>query len=253
MGRGGAVCLCGGKERRRRRGKEEKKANSIQAYFTAQCFCFAYGDGADQSQFTSLTSLDTVAGQNAFALTFWTANFLNSGESGALNVVTSDIFATAVEHFANNDLDPPDYLIGEEIVVPPRKYIRNMIQPSDDLVSADCYWNGIKDLDIYQAAGVGNHFFYLLAEGTTNGSPSLLCGPNDKMIATFPGTILGIGIEKASAIWYRALTTYFTPDTTYEYAYLTTVRSASELYGTNSIESNAVFSAWVAVGVAETV
>jgi Zn-dependent metalloprotease len=74
-----------------------------------------------------------------------------------------------VEWYANNTHDVPDYVIGEEIFRaydPAVNYIRRMDQPSDDGHSADCWFNGVGNLNVHYSSGVGNHFFYLLSEGS---------------------------------------------------------------------------------------
>ncbi|MFE4643841.1 M4 family metallopeptidase, partial [Streptomyces sp. NPDC056730] len=95
-------------------------------------------------------------------------------------------------------------------------------------------------------SGPANHFFYLLSEGsgakTVNGvsynSP------------TYDGsTVTGIGRDKATQIWYKALTTYMTSSTNYAKARTATLSAAGALYGTTSAEYKAVGAAWTAINV----
>ena len=63
----------------------------------------------------------------------------------------------------------PDYVIGEEIFRdydPATNYIRRMDQPSLDGHSADCWYDGVGNLNVHYSSGVGNHAFYLLSEGS---------------------------------------------------------------------------------------
>lgn len=63
---------------------------------------------------------------------------------------------------------------------------------------------------MHYSSGVANHFFYLLAEGSspTNGQPaSPTCNGQ---------TVTGIGRDKAGKIWYKALVTYMTSNTNYK-------------------------------------
>jgi Zn-dependent metalloprotease len=94
---------------------------------------------------------------------------------------------------------------------------------------------------------VANHFYYLLAEGTTNGSPSPTCSTSDTRVATGTGTLSGIGRAKAEKIWYRALSVYMTASTTYAGARTATINAANGLFGAGSAESAAVATAWTAV------
>jgi len=62
-------------------------------------------------------------------------------------------------------------------------------------------------------------------------------------------TIAGIGRNKVGAIMYRALTRYFVSSTTYPQARTWTLQAATDLYGANSAEYNALARVWTAVNV----
>ncbi len=62
-------------------------------------------------------------------------------------------------------------------------------------------------------------------------------------------SVTGIGHDKAAAIWYRALTTYWTSTTNYANARAGMLSAATDLYGANSAEYNATATAWAAVNV----
>jgi Zn-dependent metalloprotease len=219
--------------------------NYVNAFWQDSCFCMTYGDGSGNSK--PLTSLDVAAHEMSHGVTANTARLTYSGESGGLNEATSDIFAAAVEFFANNPSDPGDYLVGEKININGNGTpLRYMDKPSKDGKSADYWSSSLRNLDVHYSSGPANHFFYLLAEGsgakTINGvsynSP------------TYDGSkVTGIGITKAAAIWYKALTTYMTSSTTYAGARTATLNAASALYGSNSTEYKAVAAAWTAVNV----
>ena len=59
----------------------------------------------------------------------------------------------------------------------------------------------------------------------------------------------GIGRAAAQAIYYRALTVYFTSTETYPKARLDTLKAAADLYGSGSAQYNAVAAAWSAINV----
>ncbi|HEX5687631.1 MAG TPA: M4 family metallopeptidase [Ideonella sp.] len=215
--------------------------NYDNAFWSDSCFCMTYGDG---SFFNPLVSIDVAGHEMTHGVTSRTAGLIYSGESGGLNEGTSDIFGSMAEYYANNANDPGDYLIGEKLSNPP---LRNMINPSSDGVSADCWYSGVGNIDVHYSSGVANHFFFLLAEGTSNGSPSKTCVAGNTRVATGNGSVNGIGREKAGKIWYRALATYMTASETFAKARLDTVKAATDLYGAGSAEVAAVHAAWTAV------
>lgn len=182
------------------------------------------------------------------ALTRYTANLICVGESGGLNEATSDIFASMVEFHANNPLDPPDYIIGENVVLPekfPNGGMRFMFDPSKDGKSMSCWTSSANQSDVHHVSGIGNHFFYLLAEGSSPAAP-LPASPTCNA-----STVTGIGREKAAKIWFRALTVYMLSYSDYAHARIATTKAARDLFGAGSIEVSAVRKAWDAVNVAE--
>jgi len=61
--------------------------------------------------------------------------------------------------------------------------------------------------------------------------------------------VTGIGRDAAGKIWYRALTVYMTSSTNYAGARTATLKAATDLYGTGSVQYNTVAAAWSAVSV----
>jgi Zn-dependent metalloprotease len=220
--------------------------NYANAFWSDSCFCMTYGDG-NGSTILPLTSLDVAGHEMTHGVTSVTAGLIYSGESGGLNEATSDIFGSMVEYYANNTTDPGDYLIGEKLFANGTGVIRNMVSPNTDGVSADCWYSGVGNIDVHYSSGIANHFFYLLAEGTTNGSPSPTCVNGNQKKATGTGTLVGIGRAKAERIWYVALTQYMTSSTNYAAARVATLNASNSLFGSGSPESNAVAAAWSAV------
>ncbi|HEV7964359.1 MAG TPA: M4 family metallopeptidase [Actinoplanes sp.] len=216
------------------------------AFWSDSCFCMTYGDG-DGVTYNPFVAIDVAGHEMTHGVTSRTAALRYSGESGGLNEATSDIFGTAVEFYANNPRDVPDYLIGEKI----RKNgqpLRYMDDPKKDgRGSATCYTSTVGNLDVHLSSGVANHFFFLLAVGsgarTVNGvaynSPTCNGAP----------TVTGIGNAAAEKIWYRALTRYMTSTTNYKGARTATLNAASDLYGANSTQYKAVAAAWTAAAV----
>ncbi len=219
--------------------------NYANAYWSDSCFCMTYGDG--NSSILPLVSIDVAGHEMSHGVTSRTAGLIYSGESGGLNEATSDIMGTNVEFFASNANDPGDYLIGEKLFTNGTSVIRNMMKPSIDGQSADCYYASVGGIDVHYSSGIANHFYFLLAQGTTAGQPSPTCVAGNTKVATGAGTLSGIGREKAEKIWYRALTVYMTSGTTYAAARAATLSAAADLYGAGSAEVNAVATAWGAV------
>ncbi|CAN3982824.1 M4 family metallopeptidase [Kitasatospora purpeofusca] len=219
--------------------------NYVNAFWDDSCFCMTYGDGSGNTN--PLTALDVAGHEMTHGVTSATAGLNYSGESGGLNEATSDIFGTMVEWSANLPADKPDYLIGEEIDIngdgTPLRY---MDKPSKDGGSADAWSSSVGGLDVHYSSGVGNHFFYLLAEGS---GAKTVNGVAYNSPTSNGSTLTGIGRDKAAAIWYRALTVYFTSTTNYKAARTGTLSAAKDLYGAGSTEYNAVAAAWSGVNV----
>ncbi|MFC8759615.1 M4 family metallopeptidase [Streptomyces sp. NPDC057193] len=217
----------------------------VNAFWDDSCFCMTYGDGDNNAK--PLTSIDIAAHEMTHGVTSHTAGLRYSGESGGLNEATSDIFATAVEFWANNASDAGDYLLGEKIDIngdgTPLRY---MDKPSKDGASKDFWYSGIKDVDVHYSSGPANHWFYLASEGsgakTING-----VSYNSPTADGLPVT--AIGRDAAAKIWYRALTTYMTSTTTYAGARTATLQAAADLYGIYSPTYNNATNAWAAVNV----
>jgi Zn-dependent metalloprotease len=203
-----------------------------------------YGDGG--SGYKPLVAIDVAGHEMSHGVNQATANLAYSNDSGGLNEANSDIMGTMVEFYAANGNDPGDYKIGEMLASSPLRY---MYDPNlDGNYSYDCYpAGGLGGVDPHYSSGPANHFFYMLAEGT--GSLSKTCAPGDTKNATGTASLAGIGRDKASRIWYRALTAYWTSGTTYPQARADMLNAAADLYGAGSAEQNAVAAAWSAIGV----
>ncbi len=204
-----------------------------------------YGDG-DGVNYGPLTSLDVAGHEMTHGVTENSANLTYSGESGGLNEATSDIFGTLVEFYAANANDPGDYLIGEEFDLKQHVGFRRMDKPSSDGSSYDCWSASAGQADVHYSSGIGNHFFYLLAEGS---GARTINGVAHNSPTCNGSSVTGIGRAAAGAIWYRALTVYMTSSTTYKGARTATLNAARDLYGTGSAQYAAVGAAWSAVSV----
>ncbi|MDF5755768.1 M28 family peptidase [Spongiactinospora sp. TRM90649] len=217
--------------------------NEVNAYWNGSYTNF----GHNQANSLQATPIDVVAHEYGHAIFQTTPGGAGSGnENGGINEGTGDIFGALTEHYVNHPAtyDEPDYLVGEEVNLVGRGPIRNMYNPS--LVGNDpnCYSSQIPNTEVHAAAGPLNHWFYLLAEGSSPGGGK----PNSPICSGGPSSVTGIGIQKAGKIFMGALNRK-----TSSWRYVN-VRSASmaavvELYGANSAECNATKAAWSAVAV----
>jgi len=154
----------------------------------------------------------------------------------------ADTFGAATEWFANNPNDPPDFQVGEEINLVGSGPIRYMYDPQlagDD----NCYTNATPNQEVHAAAGPGNHWFYLMAEGTSpsNGQPN-------SPVCAGSGGITGIGIQKAIQIMYGAMLLKTSASSYLNYR-TWTLTAAKSLFPNSCTEFNAVKAAWNAVTV----
>ncbi|GGO85198.1 M4 family metallopeptidase [Wenjunlia tyrosinilytica] len=217
----------------------------VNAFWSDDCRCMTYGDGEGNNH--PLTALDVAGHEMTHGVTSATAQLVYEGESGGLNEATSDILGTGVEWHANLADDKPDYLIGEEIDIRgDGSPLRYMDKPSKDGSSADYWAAGVGDKDVHHSSGVANHFYYLLSEGS---GKKTVNGVEYDSPTQDGSTVTGIGHEKAEAIWYNALTKYFTSTTDYKAARKATLKAAGDLYGADSAEAKAVAAAWTGVNV----
>ncbi|GHJ43702.1 peptidase M4 [Catellatospora sp. TT07R-123] len=201
-----------------------------------------YGDGS--SNLKPLTALDVAGHEMSHGVTEALAGLVYANESGGLNESTSDIFGNMVEFYAGVAADPGDYSVGEKIdIFGTGQPLRYMYNPPLDGASYGCWSSAVAGADPHYSSGVGNHFFFDLAEGTgaTAYGTSPVCGSAP--------AVVGIGRAKAEKIWYRALDVYFVSSETYAQARTHTLAAAADLYGSCSTEYKAVHAAWAAVAV----
>ena len=176
-----------------------------------------FGDGL-----TWAAALDVIAHELGHGVTDESAHLVYQNQSGALNESFSDIFGEMAEARSNGGA--PDWFKGTGVsgfslsFENPNSAKRPMrmsqfVNTSDD--------NG----GVHINSWIINHAFYLTAAG----------GPNP------------IGIADADQIWYRTLTTKLSPNSQFLDARLALIQSADELFGANSVQTQAVIAALDAV------
>ena len=153
----------------------------------------------------------------------------------------ADTFGAASEWYANNATDRPDYTVGEQVNLVGSGPIRYMYNPSL-AGDANCYSSSIPNAEVHAAAGPGNHWFYLLAEGSspTDGQPtSPTCNSS---------AVTGVGIQNAEKIMYNAMLMKTSTSSYLKYR-TWTLTAAKNLYPGSCTEFNTVKAAWNAVSV----
>ncbi|GGP32686.1 peptidase M28 [Streptomyces melanogenes] len=165
----------------------------------------AYWDGSSvtighNSANEWIAGIDVVAHEYGHAIDSNTPGG-TSGQEAGLGEGTGDIFGALTEAYVNEPApyDTPDYTVGEMIDLQGRGPIRNMYNPS--LVSNDpnCYSSSIPGTEVHKAAGPINHWFYLLAEGSSPGGGK----PNSPTCNS--STVTGVGVQNAGKIFYGGM------------------------------------------------
>jgi len=210
-----------------------------------QMFFLDPGEGNMQLAAT----IDVVAHEYSHGVTQHEANLEYKFESGALNESFSDIMGAAVEHYFQPrgiGFLKADWYIGED--AKPNFNVqgcRNLENPNSNWQSPfgpdPCHLAqqlfvplSVDFGGVHLNMTIFSHAYYLLAEGGTN-------KVSGKSVA-------GIGIEKATQIFYRAWVYYLTKTSNFLVAANALLYSAEYLYGKNSEEWLQTIKALEAIG-----
>ncbi len=192
-----------------------------------------YGDGNQYFGSPLQKSLDTGGHEMTHGVVQNTANLVYEGQSGALNESFADVFGVLI--------DPVNWQLGEDIVNSafyPSGALRDMSDPNQGGSSLNspgwqpAHMNQYQDLPntpqgdnggVHINSGIPNHAFYLYANS--------------------------VGLNKAGATYYLALSEYLTLNSQFIDARLAVVQAATDLYGGNSSEVNAAKAAFDQVGI----
>jgi bacillolysin len=156
-------------------------------------------------------SLDVTAHEMTHGVISKSADLIYQDQSGALNEAMADIFGEMVENFVKGS---NDWILGSQLHSP----VRNMANPAlfGDPAKMSQYVQTTADHGgVHTNSGIINKTFYLLAEGESG----------------------AIGRSDAERIFYRALTTYLTKSSNFLDARLAAIRSADDLFGAGSNQS----------------
>jgi len=187
---------------------------------------------------------EVIAHEWAHAVTDYTSELAYFKEPGALNESFSDMMGSAFE-WSHDSLDTPDWLLGENSYIGDSAS-RHMAEPHlfedpDYFGLDDPYWEETENCTpsilndycgLHTNNGVGNKWFQLLSDGGTHHDV----------------TVIGIGVENAAKIAYRANAFYWTSMTDFKNAALGTISAANDLDPGGQWAAQAKI-AWQAVGV----
>jgi len=193
-----------------------------------------YGDG-DNEQFSNLAgAYDVIVHELTHAVTERTANLIYENQPGALNESMSDCFASVA--------DSSSWLIGEEVYTPSiaNDALRNMLNPHNNAASQTTGW---------QPEHMNEFVMLQNTEEEDHGGVHVNSGIPNRAFAL---TAESLSRKKAGKIWYRALTTYLTNNSSFSDARNACINSAKDLYGDNSNEMNVVKNAFETVGITGT-
>jgi|WetSurSiteA1Bulk_404760.scaffolds.fasta_scaffold00006_22 Zn-dependent metalloprotease len=217
------------------------------AFYSDSCMCITYGDG---TKLQTLTSLDVAAHEFSHGVCMTSADLIYNKESGGLNEANSDIMGAMAEFYmrgANGKGSViPDtggtWTQGEQITTPafPLK-MRFLYKPSKDGNSADAWSPTLEKLNVHYSSGPMNRAFYFLSQGATK--------TGETSTSYLPDGMTGIGNDKAAKIWFRALTTYMTPDTNYAGARIACIQAVRDLFPVSGAEEIAVWNAFAGINV----
>jgi Zn-dependent metalloprotease len=212
--------------------------NYTNAFWNGSQMVYGDSDGVQSAPLGK--SLDVTVHELTHAVTSSESNLTYSNESGALNEGMSDIFAAYCESWKLGWTVPASvWMIGDDVWTPGTAgdALRYMANPTQDGSSKDYYptrYTGTSDNGgVHWNSGIANLAFKLLSTG----------GTHPRGVTTT--NVVGIGIQQAGAIFYRANRDLFTASTTFAQAKTYTEQAASALgYSVASVTQ-----AWEAVGV----
>jgi len=201
----------------------------------------------DQDQ--NAAALDTVAHEYTHGVTQYSSNLQYIFESGALNESLSDIIGAAVEHYwfpKGKGFLKADWYHGEDSKVTYNTNgCRNLANPNSNWQSGlgpdPCHLSQYLIVPIeFDNGGVHlnmtifSHAYYLLAEGGIN--------------KVSGKSVTGIGIEKATRIFYGAWVYRLTRSSNFLAAANALLNYAIDIYGNNSEEVKQTIRAMEAIG-----
>lgn len=187
---------------------------------------FGDGDGEKFREFHA--DPDIVGHEFTHGVTHFSAGLIYTFESGALNESFSDFFG--------NMIDGTNWLMGDQTVLADPGYLRNMENPHLGY-GYPFEFGGVQPAHLSE--------FVDMPIGIDNGGVHFNSGIPNRVGYLVASTI---GRESAAEIWYRTLTVYLTPSSSFDFWALMLTTAADDLYGSTSPEFDAVVAALDSVG-----
>jgi Zn-dependent metalloprotease len=209
--------------------------SSIDAYYDGSSVMIGHGTHGNW-----LTALDVVAHELGHAVDDNTPGGISVG--GTTEFI-ADAFATMTEFYSAESApyDVPDYKIGEEVNLLGTGAIRFMYRPSK-VGDPNCWSGSVARAEVHAAAGPGDHWFFLAAEGSTGAT-------GQPVSPTCNGaTVTGIGIQEVARILYHSMLMK-TSGSTYPKYRTWTLTAAINLHPDSCADFDAIKAAWDAVSV----
>lgn len=157
--------------------------NDVNAYYDGTQVQIGHRQGTNEW----IGAMDVVAHEFGHGIDDKTPGGISGG--GTQEFV-ADTFGTATEFYAGNPADPADYTIGEEVNLVGQGPIRDMTNPGN-VGDPSCYTSSIPNSEVHAAAGPGDHWWYLLANGGTSRCDGT--------------SVSGVGVQNAMKIMYNAM------------------------------------------------
>ncbi|MCU7727830.1 M4 family metallopeptidase [Actinoplanes sp. KI2] len=184
-----------------------------------------------------LGSADVVGHELGHSVDATTPGGISGGNTSEF---VADTFGASTEAFINSPLDPPDFTVGEEVNLLGTGAIRDMRNPAA-LGSDNCFSDQTAREEVHDAAGPGNHWFFLVSQGTGGNGQGASPTCNNS-------TVTGLGIENAMKIMYGAMLLKNSNSSYPQYRVLT-LQSAKTLFPGSCTQFDTVKAAWDAVAV----
>lgn len=200
-----------------------------------------YGDG-DGIVFTSFTGdIDIIGHELTHGVTENESNLDYENQAGALNESFSDIFGIMIkQRFNNQDVKKSNWLIGEKVMIGPKYALRSMKAPGTG------YRNHPELGDDPQPATMDHYQNLPNSPSGDWGGVHINSGiPNFAFyVAAF--NMGGFAWEKAGRIWYAVLTDLkLAQNAKFADVKNLTIVHAEKMFGTGSLEVNAVKQGWL--------
>lgn len=208
--------------------------NGDNAFWNGQAKGMYFLDPGQQGWHTA-SSIDVMAHEYSHGVTQFTSNLLYLSQSGALNEAFSDIMGAAIEfyyHPVGNGVLKADWYMGEDLIAGYLdKGIRNLKNPNDHKNAKPAHLSQYVNLPptkegdwggVHVNTTIWGHAFYLLANGGTNPVSGI--------------QVTGIGIEKATKIYYNVFVNYLSRYSIFIDAANAVVYSTNQLYGNTGSE-----------------